>query len=167
MADCQVDEARLFSMVPSDSIGGNRDKLQHRNFHTNMQNNFFTVGVTERWSRLWSLLLGTHSCATYCRESALAGFWTRWSSDVPFNLWLFCEKLLTFLIITKLLKTNKQTTKQQQLRIRKYEHLSLLFEEVNFIHNSGFNPLLGNKDIYLNSIMILFFEEIYLFSTGP
>ncbi|KFV88553.1 hypothetical protein N308_11746, partial [Struthio camelus australis] len=30
----------------------NRHKLQHRQFHTNMRRNFFTVRVTEHWNRL-------------------------------------------------------------------------------------------------------------------
>jgi len=47
------------------------------------------VGCLER---LWSLLFWRYwkpasmlSCVIYCREPALAGGWTRWSSDIPSN----------------------------------------------------------------------------------
>ena len=45
-----MSESRLFSVVCSDRSSGL--KLEHRNFHTNMWKNFFTVRVTEHWNRL-------------------------------------------------------------------------------------------------------------------
>jgi len=47
-----MDEARLFLVVHSNRTRSNGLKLEHRNFHTTMQKNFFTVRVTEHWSRL-------------------------------------------------------------------------------------------------------------------
>jgi len=42
---CQENEARLFSVVPSDRAKDNRHKPKHRKFHLNMRKNFFTLRV--------------------------------------------------------------------------------------------------------------------------
>jgi len=49
---CQEDEARLFSVVPSDSTRGKGHKLNHSNFRLNIRKNFFSLRVTEHWKRL-------------------------------------------------------------------------------------------------------------------
>ena len=48
---CQENGAGLFSVVPSNKTRGSGHKLKHKKFHLNMKN-FFTVRVTEHWSRL-------------------------------------------------------------------------------------------------------------------
>jgi len=46
------DGARLFSVVPSNRTGGNRQRLKHRKLQLNMRKNFFTLRVMENWDRL-------------------------------------------------------------------------------------------------------------------
>jgi len=47
---CQ--EARLFSVMPSNRTRGNGHKPKHKKFHLNTRKNFFTPRVTEYWNRL-------------------------------------------------------------------------------------------------------------------
>lgn len=44
-----MDEARLFSVVCSNRTRTNSLKFEHRQYHTNMQKNFFMVRVMEHW----------------------------------------------------------------------------------------------------------------------
>jgi len=49
---CQVDGARLFSVVPSDRTRRNGHKLKQRKLQLNTRKNFFPLRVTEPWPRL-------------------------------------------------------------------------------------------------------------------
>jgi len=83
-------------VVPSDRIRDNRHKLENRKVNLNMRKNFFTLGVTEHWSRLPGEVVDspsleifkTHlvSCVTYSKEPALAkGVGSRLSPEAPSN----------------------------------------------------------------------------------
>lgn len=47
---CQIDGVRLFPVVPSNKTRGNRHKLEHRKFHTNVWKSFITLWVSEHWN---------------------------------------------------------------------------------------------------------------------
>ena len=49
---CQEDEARFFSVVPSDRTRDNGPKLKHTKFHLKTRKNFFTLKVREHGNRL-------------------------------------------------------------------------------------------------------------------
>jgi len=71
---CQEDEARLFSVVPSNRTRGNRHKLKLKKIQLNMRKNFFPLKVTEHRNRfpreLWFLLLWRYSRPPWPRSCA-------------------------------------------------------------------------------------------------
>ncbi len=50
--ECGEDEARLFSVVPSDRARDSELKLKHKRCHLNIRKHFFTVRVTKHWQSL-------------------------------------------------------------------------------------------------------------------
>lgn len=97
MGGSHVDEARFFSVVPSNWTWGNMHKLEQRKFHLNRRSNFFLWGWHRTgtgcpeglWSLLWrySRFTWILSCAIYSRESAFSKGWTRWSSQKSSSLY--------------------------------------------------------------------------------
>lgn len=49
---CEENDARLFSMVPSDRTGYKGHKMEHRKFRTNIRKNFSGLTVTDHWNKL-------------------------------------------------------------------------------------------------------------------
>ena len=102
MSGSQMDGARLFS-VSSSRAKGNRHKIKHKNFHTNVRKKLFIWGWQNTGTgcpeRLWSLFLWgcsksfwRLSCVTCFRELALAGGtgWRNSRGPAPKILWLCC-----------------------------------------------------------------------------
>jgi len=52
MGWCKEDRDRLFSVVPSDRIGGNGHKLKYRRIHLNVREKLSTGSVIEHWNSL-------------------------------------------------------------------------------------------------------------------
>ena len=63
--ECQEDGARPLSGVPSDRARGSGHKLQHREPHLNMRENFFTVRVPEQGNRLPREAVGSPALGTF------------------------------------------------------------------------------------------------------
>lgn len=106
---CQEYDIRFFSVVPNDRMRNNGQKVKHKKFHPNMRKNWFTLRVTEHWSRLLgevmeSLFLEMHKtnldtslCNLLKMTLPWCGCWTRLPLELLSNpnwsmiLW-FCVK---------------------------------------------------------------------------
>ena len=82
-----MDEARLFSVVHSDTTKSKGLKHERRKFHKNVWKNFFVVRVMGHWNRLpatlWSLLLQIYSRSVWTSPLQEVD-WTQ-SFEVPSN----------------------------------------------------------------------------------
>ena len=94
MGGSRVDGASSFRWCPETELRGNGHTLEHRKFHANMRKYVLPVRVSDSGpgcpERVRSLLPWGYSkpawtlCwAARCREPALAGLWTKWSSELP------------------------------------------------------------------------------------
>ena len=60
-------------MVPRNRTKGNEHKLEHRNFHLNLQKNFIPLRVRDHWHRLPSEAVGSPYVETFqtCLDTIL------------------------------------------------------------------------------------------------
>jgi len=93
----QRDKARVFSEVHGNRTRGNSHKLKHREFHTNVSRNFFTLRVTELWNGMTREVVESPSLETFNPPGCLPvqpdlgsllwqGIWTRRSLEVTSTL---------------------------------------------------------------------------------
>lgn len=81
--ESQENGARLFLVVPSNSMKSSDHKLKHKEFHLNIRKNFFTLRVVRHWNRLPRELvesacletLKTHQDTFVCHLLEVTLFW--------------------------------------------------------------------------------------------
>ena len=118
-----MDEARLFSVVPSDRTRGNGHELKHRKFHMSMRKNFFTLRVTaleqatQREEVDWLISRGPSQPPQFCGSVNLG----LRSSFLKLQWWTHC-KLISPHAITA---STKQLSSSTRAAFSGFECISL------------------------------------------
>lgn len=111
------DGASLFAVMPSNRTTGNRSKLEHGKFHTNLRKNFLTLRVTEHFNKLIREIVDLLEIFKTHLDAFPDVLVLNWIiSRDPFQSLLFCDSV-EFLLIFSAFKHHKRNPNLKYIKL--------------------------------------------------